>query len=378
MNLGGNDLKKLWFVLTAVVLGSALSSWAQSTDEEGLALSKVQFSGLVDTYVSKSFQNPATGTVAGRAFDTDINTFMLNMAKLEIEHAADPIGFRLDLGFGRGFEIFNGLEPGGDALQYIPQAYVSFSPKSWKGLQIDLGKFYTSAGAEPTESHLNWNYSRSRIYAFGPYFHMGMRVAKPFNDHFSAGFQLVNGWDSVRDVNNGKTIGLTSAVEYEKASWYMTYYGGPENEGTSKGWRNFYDTVLKVGTDKAQAYVNFDYGRFKPIDDMGQLYTQEIYAVAVAGRFHAGGNFYVSPRYGWYDDRDGWAFGDKNKLQDFTLTAEYRHPKGLVSMVEYRRDWATNPFFARGNDPAELPSSKSADTLTVGVMVVLNAATFGK
>ena len=109
LTLGGNRLKKMRLVLATVILGSALSSWAQTTDDEGISLKKVQFSGLVDTYVSKSFQNPATGTIEGRAFDTDTNTFMLNMAKVEIEHAAEPIGFRLDLGFGRGFEIFNGL-----------------------------------------------------------------------------------------------------------------------------------------------------------------------------------------------------------------------------------------------------------------------------
>lgn len=32
---------------------------------------------------------------------------------------------------------------------------------------MDFGKFYTSAGAELTETHLNWNYSRSLIYANG-------------------------------------------------------------------------------------------------------------------------------------------------------------------------------------------------------------------
>lgn len=367
-------MKNLWFALGTVLLGCAMGAFAQSTDEEGVSLKKIKLSGLVDTYVSKSFQNPASGTVAARVFDTDTNTWMLNMAKVEIEHPADPIGFRLDLGFGRGFEIFNGLEPSGSALQYIPQAYVSFSPKSWNGLQIDIGKFGTSAGAEPTETHLNWNYSRSRIYAYGPFFHMGIRAAKPFNDHFTAGVQLVNGWDNVRDTNNGKTVGLTTAVEFDKISWYQTYYGGPENPGTSKGFRNFYDTVVKFGTDEAQAYVNFDYGRLKPIDDLGMLSTQQIFAIAVASRFKVAENFYISPRYGWYDDRDGWAFGEKNRLQDFTITGEYRHPKGFISMLEYRRDWSRLPFFERGHDPL---GSKHADTLTLGFMVVLDAATFG-
>lgn len=370
-------MKRIVHLLGHATIGLVTALHGQSTDEIGLSLKKVQVSGLVDGYVSKSFQNPASGKIAGHAFDTDTNTFMLNMAKVELQQAAEPIGFRLDLGFGRGFEIFNGAEPGGDTLQYIPQAYVSVSPKSWNGLQIDFGKFYTSAGAEPTESNLNWNYSRSRIYVYGPYFHMGLRMSKPINEHLTAGFQLVNGWDSVRDANNGKTIGFTSAVEYDKFSWYNTYYGGPENAGTSKGWRSFYDTVVKGGTDKAQAYFNFDYGRMRPVNDTGSLYTQQILAVAVAARFHAGGNFYISPRYGWYDDRDGWAFGEKNTLQDFTLTGEYRHPRGIVSMLEYRRDWSSQGFFERGGGLPGSPLAKNADTLTFGLMMVLNAQTLG-
>lgn len=370
-------MKRFLQLFGLAVIGLVTTLHGQTADEEGLSLKKVQVSGLVDGYVSKSFQNPASGLIAGRAFDTDTNTFMLNMAKVEIQHAAEPIGFRLDLGFGRGFEIFNTLEPGGNALQYIPQAYVSFAPKSWNGFQVDFGKFYTSAGAEPTESHLNWNYSRSRIYAFGPYFHMGLRMSKPVHDHVTLGFQLVNGWDSVRDANNGKTVGFTSAVTYDKISWYNTYYGGPENAGTSKGWRNFYDTVITGGTDKAKGYFNFDYGRMRPVDDFGAPFTQEIVAMAAAGRFHVGGNFYVSPRYGWYDDKDGWAFGEKNTLQDFTLTGEYRHPKGFITMLEYRRDWAKQAYFERGNDLPGSPTSKNADSLTLGVMIVLNAQTLG-
>lgn len=133
------------FFLGAPVLALALSMSAQTADPDpgALSLKKIQFSGLIDAYASKSFQNPATGTATGtlpgRAFDTDTDTFLLNMAKVEIQHAAEPVGFRLDLGFGRGFEIFNTLEPGGSALQYVPQAYVSFAPASWKGVQIDFG-----------------------------------------------------------------------------------------------------------------------------------------------------------------------------------------------------------------------------------------------
>ena len=59
-----------------------------------------------------------------------------------------PIGFRVDLGFGRAFDIIHGAEPNNSNgfLRNIEQAYVS--AKSKKGYEIDFGQFVTSAGAE--------------------------------------------------------------------------------------------------------------------------------------------------------------------------------------------------------------------------------------
>ena len=48
----------------------------------------------------------------------------------------------------------------------IIAAYVTLKPKQWKGVQIDVGKFVTSAGAEVIESNANWNYSRSLLFAW--------------------------------------------------------------------------------------------------------------------------------------------------------------------------------------------------------------------
>src|SRR5688572_19977894 len=126
----------------------------------------IDFSGYVDAYANLNFNNPASGFNGDfiRTYDVKANTFSLNMATLTMQHTADPIGFRVDLGFGRGFEVFNAYEPLADnragITRNIMQAFVSVKPKNVGGLQFDFGKFVTSAGAELTETHLNWNYSR--------------------------------------------------------------------------------------------------------------------------------------------------------------------------------------------------------------------------
>ena len=88
-----------------------------------------------------------------------------------------------------------------------------------------------------------------------------MRVTQPLNDKFTVGFQLLNGWNNVQDNNSGKTVGVTTALTTSKVSWFNNYYTGPEKSGTNEGKRNFFDTVvLLTPSEKANFYVNFDYG----------------------------------------------------------------------------------------------------------------------
>lgn len=321
----------------------------------------INFSGLIDGYYSFNFQHPASRNNVLRNFDVRANQMSLNMAKLTLDHDPDPVGFKLDFGFGRAMEIFHATDPAGtDVVRYIPQAYLSVKPKNAGGLQIDFGKFYTSAGAELTETHLAWNYSRGFLYANGPYYHMGARITKPLTKNFSAGVQLVNGWNNVEDNNTGKTLGFTTALTTSKVSWYNTYYTGPEKNNNNKGWRNFYDTVVNINpNDKVSTYFNFDYG----VDRNPGATNSDWIAFGMAARFAANSKFSFTPRYEYYSDRKGFITGVAQQLNSFTLTGEYKMAEGFLSRLEYRRDTSNKPFFDRGNENG---SSKNQDTLLIG------------
>jgi hypothetical protein len=324
----------------------------------------IKFSGFVDAYYSLNLNHPASGSNSGvRFFDQKANTFSLNMAKLTLEAAPEPIGFRVDLGFGRGFELFHAFEPledGQTINRNIMQAYLSVKPEGWGGFQFDFGKFVTSAGAEPTETHLNWNYSRSLIYSLGPFYHFGARIAKPVNSVWTTGFQVVNGWNNVDDNNSGKTIGITNAFAGKKISYFNNYYAGPEKTGTNEGWRQFSDQVLLLTPhDKASFYLNYNYGHERDTDGAKGI----ISAIAAAARFQANDCFAISPRIEYYNDRGIWTSGTVQKLKEFTLTAELKHSKGFLTRMEYRRDWSNEPFFDRGNQTGNF---KSQNTFLIG------------
>ncbi len=322
----------------------------------------VKLSGILDGYYLNNSNDPASGKNATRAFDTEANAWDLNMLKFAIEKSAEPIGFRLDLGVGRAFDVFQFYEPTRRVEQLNPvmQGYISLKPKSWNGVQIDVGKFYTWAGAELTETHLNWNYSRGLLYNNGPFYHFGVRGTKTIGKSFTAGIALVNGWNNVVDQNRGKTLGFTGIYTKGKATWAQTYYVGPEKFKVNKGYRHFYDTALTVNTsDKNSFFVNFDYGLDRGVQMKGNKWV----ALSFADRFAITKKVAAAARYEWYNDINGFITGTAQKLQSFTLTGEYKFIDGLLTRLEYRRDFSNQAFFDRRPGLANV---KNQNTVLIG------------
>jgi Putative beta-barrel porin-2, OmpL-like. bbp2 len=347
---------------------TAVSSTPQTADPQPdkPAAALINYGGILDAYYSFNNNHPASGFNTLRNFEVKSNQFSLNMAKISLSHAPDPVGFTFDLGFGRAWQIFHATDPDGGIGQHIPQAFVSLKPEKWGGLQIDFGKFYTSAGAELTENNQTWSYGRGYLYTNGPYYHFGARISKPLTSKFAVGLQIVNGWNNVEDNNSGKTIGITTAWTGSKVSWYNTYYTGPEKTATNNGHRHFYDTVLNLNPNsRTSFYVNFDYGRENhAFEDR----AAEWVAIGVAGRLQTTTHTALAVRYENYDDRQGFITGTSQSLNSFTLTGEYKWLQGLLSRLEYRRDWSDHPFFERGVGGLY----KNQDTVTLGFVAYFN------
>lgn len=331
-------------------------------DPREWSIGPIRFSGLIDGYYSVNLNHPASRVNQLRNFDVKANQFSLNMAKLVLEHEADPLGFRVDLGFGRAFDIVHGAEAGPDVFRHIEQAFVSYKPAKARGLELDFGKYVTAAGAEVIETHSNWNYSRSLLFAYAiPYYHFGVRATMPLGNHFSAGVHLANGWNNVEDNNSGKTVGLMGIVTTSKFTWTQTYHVGPEKPETNQGYRHLYDTTLLVTpVERLNFYINFDYGVDKGPPGLA---NSRWVGVAGAARLALNRWFAIAPRLEWFNDADGFATGTAQKLKEFTLTGEFKMAQGVLTRLEYRRDWSDRPFFDRGMTPG---SFHHQDTLLAG------------
>ncbi|MDE3200095.1 MAG: porin [Acidobacteriota bacterium] len=327
----------------------------------------MELSGLIDGYYSYNANRPsdaANGQINDLYnFNDKTDQFNLAEAKLTLNHDPDPVGARIDLFVGRTNTLINGGSH--DQGDYIEQAFLSVKPPKAKGFEMDFGKFVTSAGAEVIEAKDDWSYSRGILFAWAiPYYHFGLRTSMPVSSKDTIGLQVVNGWNNVTSNNGGVTIGLTNALTLSKASWLVNYYTGPSNASTQKGYRNLIDTVVTLTpTSKLSAYINYDYGQNRDAlvsnEDTALNHWQGV-AFAVHGQVT--GTSALTGRFEYFNDMNGYSTGTAQKLKEFTGTYEYKWAEGLLTRVEYRRDWSDQPFFHKGD--TNMVDAQS--TVTVG------------
>ncbi len=318
---------------------------------------------LGDFYADANFNHPASGRNQLYNFDIRANQAHLNMAKLSFERAAAPIGFRVDLGVGNAFDIASATDKAPNGFKYVEQMYLTVKAPRTRGIELAFGKFATSAGAEVIGTHLNWNYSRSLLFAWAiPYYHFGFRATIPVTETFSAGMQVVNGWNNLVDNNGSKTIGVVGTFAWKRVFWSNTYYTGPEKDATNEGYRQLYDTALTLApSGKVSAYLNFDYGADKNIGPGSQRWT----GFAGAFRYQFTDRFAIAPRVEVFDDMDGFATGTAQILKEFTLTGEVKIASGVLSRLEFRRDVSDKPYFDQRH---RAMVATSQTTVTLGLI----------
>lgn len=323
-------------------------------------------SAYADGYFTLNFNHPQSGKDQLQNFNFHDNEAGLNLAKVTIDKSDQMFGFRIDAGTGEALRWTHQTDPAPKGFQYIEQMYVIAKPNHVHGAEFDFGEFVTSAGAEVIESNANWNYSRSLLFAWAiPYYHFGFRSSVPVTKTFTAGLQVVNGWNNIWDNNSGKTIGVTTAVTKSKFTWSTNYYVGPEKTDTNEGKRNLVDTTLLLTpSPKVNFYINYDYGQDNRIGGGHDNW----YGFAGAAHILLSKHFAISPRIEWFNDVTGFSTGTKQKLKEGTITGEYKYNDHLIARLEFRHDASDQPFFDRGAQPG---SSKDMNTATLGIMVLI-------
>lgn len=353
-----------------VLLTASASGQLQPPEARQQNRGKFRFEGTLDGYWSYNGNHPGPSANNQQNglynFNDRANQLNLAMAELDTSYVNGPLGATADLIFGRANTLIQDASDR-SGLNYVEQAFVSFKPDRYHGAELDLGQFVTSAGVEVIDARDDWNYSRSLLFSWAiPYYHFGMRTSFPLSPDWTAGLQIVNGWNDITKDNGGITCGLTSAFTRQKYSWDVNYYTGPERTNNRQGSRNLIDsTLMLTPSPKFKTYLNYDYGqdRIAGVSSYS-AWSPHWQGIAIAARQQLPGKSAVAARYEYFDDNQGFTTGRPQALREITTTYEYRWTHGLISRLEYRRDWSDVDFFRKG----ESGSARTQSTVTAALI----------
>jgi len=315
--------------------------------------------GLVDAYY---LWNSNKNGPAYHAFDSFHNSFDLSMAEVWLAKPAasdSPIGYKIRLNFGHATSIYT---PGTDGdYKNVEEAYGTYLAPVGKGLQFDIGKFVTNAGAEVVEAKDNWNYSRGLLFQLAiPVYHAGIRVTYSPNDKVTLMGGVINGWNNVNDQNTGKSVMASVTFKPTGALTLIeNYIGGAEQPQSvviagSQPWRTLSDTVVSfTATPMVTLMANYDYGRDTlPGGLAGVVNTWQ--GIAGYVKFQPTKTFAFVPRIEFFKDADGFATGVAQNLTSATLTLELKPADNFMWRIEYRGDFSNNtpgPFTSSTGAP---------------------------
>ncbi len=362
----------------AAVATSAPAATPAPTGLAGL-LGPTTLSGFVDAYYGYNSNQPIGRTTAFRNFDINSGQFGLNMIELVADKAPDAtasrLGYHVALGFGQAMNIVNSTEPGQFATesnfdQYLKEGYLAYLAPIGKGLQINVGKFVTPAGAEVIETKDNWNYSRGLLFALAiPYFHFGTSAKYAFNSKFALTGYLVNGWNNSIDNNSGKTTGFSAAwTPNSKFSLIQNYLVGPEQLNDNSNFRHLSDTVVSFSPNSKVSFLaNYDYGH-----DHLTGAPASVHWSGIAGyiKYAPNDKWAFATRGEYFSDNGGTQTGTAQKLSEFTLTLQRMLASKLMTRLEFRRDMSDQNVF-----PDHASGLKdSQNTVTLGMVYAFSSA----
>ena len=95
-----------------------------------------------------------------------------------------------------------------------------------------------------------------------PFTHTGLKASYTFNSKVGAMFEVVNGWDLLRDNNHSKSLGAQLTLSpAAPISVVLNWIGGPELANDNNRKRNVFDIVAVLkATSWLTLGVDGDYG----------------------------------------------------------------------------------------------------------------------
>lgn len=313
-------------------------------EEEEEKVTPFFISGSIDAYYRANFNGlnsleyDSAGEVTGlpqapaTSFADDPG-FALGMANVILGYEGEKVGFVADLVFGpRGEEAVFLSAP---STNIVNQLYAYYQVSD--GLTFTLGNWNTFLGYEVISPVINFNYSTSYMFSYGPFSHSGLKADFDLSEHWTGMLAIMNPTDFTEFNPFGLySFGGQLGYANDAGSAYLNLIYGeqaPESEPT-------FQVDLTTGWDLTDRFYLGLNSTYNTTDGVG------FYGAALYPRIQATENFALGLRAEYFRELEegGPVYGADVRSLDFTLTGSYA-VGGLILKPELRLDSVSEEVF---------------------------------
>lgn len=370
------------FLLCLTLLFSSMTAFSQDSTRT------FTFGGSVDTYVHSSFglrnayplddDGNVSGLSAPNTSFADLKGFSLGMVNFVASYAGEKVGFTADVVFGpRGRAAVFGTASGQAIINQM-FAYYKISD----AVTLNLGQFNTFLGYEVISPAVNFHYSTSYLFSWGPFNHTGLRADFDFGNGFVGKLAIMNPTDIVEfNPVNTYTAGLQLGKTTDAGGiWLNFLYGdqdgkldadidgdGTTSNGTlfqadlTTGW-NLSETFYLGANTSYQMVGEGEIVSGNNVNDLGndnssffgvalypKLTLSENFALGLRAEYFSVTNYHLGI-FGLDNNGDG-------NVIEFTLSGNYK-VGGLTIIPEFRIDQTSEDSFYKKDDVQNFNSPK--------------------
>ncbi|UCE63991.1 MAG: outer membrane beta-barrel protein [Nitrospirota bacterium] len=353
-----------FFLLVALVCSA-------EAGEEGPTESLWEFGGYVDLGYTLDFNFPDNHQWRSKPTTPRVNELSLNIAQAYLRKPIKKVnrwGFEFGVQTGQNskglvgqallgsFESDIPLVGGADVLRHFSHLNASYLFPVNRGLRFRFGLSNSYIGYENFYAKENFNYTRTYIADFSPYFMFDADVQYPVSDNLTTSFYLLNGFFHLSNPSGLPSYGARLDWKItRKLRFRENFFWGPVQDNIDpEFWRLFFDQFLEWNKDQLTLALAYDIGT--QIDSSAEGHPRVFW---MGGAFYSNWKFLrlwsVAARPEFYWDPQGTISGNRQLLWAITTTAKYVLPverNNIFLWWEYRygRSTGSGGGFFKGGD----------------------------
>ncbi len=219
----------------------------------------------LDSYFNYDFNNPIDNTHTISSTIGRHKEFTLNLASVGLETNYKNIIGRIWLQTGNMLNIIQeqdgtvnrGRNTSTGNLKFIREAAAGYHFNKWYGINVEMGIFMSYIGLESYVTQENWNYQRSMVCDFTPFYFSGARLQMFPSKKYRTELWLLNGWQSYNSWN--KQLGIGNSNYYrpnENLQLVANFYLGKDSRTNTTRFHHDNSIVARYYKNEQSKHIS--------------------------------------------------------------------------------------------------------------------------